>query len=109
MNYNTTSAFMLSCVGFQIVTGIFLVCSTALMHISLSKRRAFMRDVLMGGLLDTSCKWRFILLHCGIRPFITRIILRILFLSDDSYGVLVYNLITNDSNFFLGYVLLGDK
>jgi hypothetical protein len=109
MNYNTTLAFMLSCVGFQIVTGIFLVCSTVLMHISFSERGAFMRDVLMDGLLDISCKWRFILLYRGIRPFVTRIILRVLFLSDDSFGALVYYLITDDINFFLGYVLLGDK
>lgn len=93
MNYNTTSESMLSCVVFQIVTGIFLVCSTALMHISFFKRRALMRDVLMGGLLDTSCKWCFILLYCCVCSSSTRIVLRILFLSVGFSGVRGYYLL----------------
>ena len=50
---------MLIGISFQIVTGIFLVCFIAQMHISLFKCRTLMRDVLMDGLYVTSCQWRF--------------------------------------------------
>jgi hypothetical protein len=68
-----------------------------------------MRDVPMGGLFDTSCKWCIILLHCGVRPFGTRFILWIFLLSDDFYGFGCNHSFTHDMTSFLGYVLLGVK
>lgn len=87
MNYNTILESTLSCVGLQIVTGIFLVCFTALMHVSLFKCRALMRDVHMDGLYDISCKWCFILFYCCVCSPSSRVILWLLFLSDDFCGV----------------------
>ena len=109
LNYNIISVFMLISFSFQIVTGIFLVCFIAPMRFSFFKCGTLMRDVLMDGLFAISRKRSLVLFHRSICPFISRTFLWFLFLSADYYGVRCSNIIINDNNFFLGYVLHGVK
>lgn len=109
LNYNITLEYMLSCISIQILTGIFLVCFIVQMHIGISERWTLMRDVLMVGLYDISCKWSLLFFHSCLCTFIPRLILRVLFLSDVFFGARCNYFIINDHNLFLGYVLHGVK
>jgi hypothetical protein len=68
-----------------------------------------MRDVLMDGLLDISCKWRIFFLYRSLFTFISCDLLRVLFLSVVCYGVQEFYIIINDLTAFLGYILPWGK
>lgn len=100
---------MRCCVGITNISGIFLVCLIVLVQRSIFKCWTYYARCSYGWFVRYSMPMVLLFFSCCLSSFISCCLLWILFLSDDYCGVRRYNFIFDDFNFFLGYVLLGDK